>query len=106
MPQEEVVPHRTSRPEDDDEHENMTLKGPEQRQNDLVEEVPVEFRDAVQENIEAEQPPTRNQPLQAEKDEEVDEQFVAVQEDEPEEARRSTRNRRKPDKFGHNIYDS
>lgn len=45
-----------------------------------MEEVPIEFRNAVQENIEAEQPPTCNQPLQAEKDEEVDEQFVAVQE--------------------------
>ena len=72
----------------------------------LMEEVPVEFRDAVQENIGPEESPTRNQPLQAEKDEEVDEQFVAVQENEPEEARRSTRNLRKTDKFGHNIYYS
>ena len=52
MPQEEVEPHRTSTPEDNNEHENITLKGPEQRQNDLLEEVAV--RDAVQENIEVE----------------------------------------------------
>ena len=86
----------------------MGREGPDQWQNDPEEEITVEFRDDVfQDNIEPKQLQAENEDqITVQGNDEIAEQIVPVQEDGLDVTRRSTRSRRKPEKFGHNIYDS
>ena len=105
--EQEVLPPQHSsngEQEDDVEIEIVPGKRPDQRRNDPVdhEEVPVEPQEViVEEDREVEQQQAAPGEEIVGDNEEIAEPIVA-EEGQP---RRSTRSRRKPDKFGQNIYD-
>ena len=103
--EQEVVQDRPSTPEGDDKIISVGGEGPDQWQNDPEEEITVEFRD--KDNVEPEQQQVENEDqIAAQGNDEIAERIVPVQEDGLEVTRRSARSRRKPETFGHNIYDS